>query len=82
VEIEARRAREPGFSTPVLARPLDLVTLNETPLRGPEGAPLTSARRSADGALEPYAERRAIEDGPGKIANRPWLSCATGSNCS
>jgi membrane-bound lytic murein transglycosylase A len=64
VEIEARRAREPGFSTPVLARPLDLVTLNETPLRGPEGAPLTSARRSADGALEPYAERRAIEDGP------------------
>jgi len=38
--------------------------LNETPLPGPAGDLLTSARRCADGALEPYAERRAIEDGP------------------
>ncbi len=61
-EVEARRAPEPGFETPVLARPADLVTLNETPLAGPAGETLTSARRRADGLLEPYPDRRAIEE--------------------
>ncbi len=63
-EVEARRAPEPGFATPVLARPADLVTLNETPLTGPKGESLTSARRRPDGLLEPYPDRRAIEENP------------------
>ena len=60
-EIEARLRPEPGFETPVLARPPDLATLNETPLTLPTGERLTAARRGADGALTPYPDRRAIE---------------------
>ena len=63
-EVEARLSPEPGFEVAVLARPADLVTLNDAPLRGRGGAPLTSARRRADGGLEPYPDRRAIEDDP------------------
>jgi membrane-bound lytic murein transglycosylase A len=62
VEVDARPSPEPGFSTPVLSRPLDLVTLNESPLQLPSGEKLTSARRQADGALVPYPDRRAIEE--------------------
>ncbi|HYA80291.1 MAG TPA: murein transglycosylase A, partial [Methylocystis sp.] len=62
VEVEARREPDAEFSTPILARPDDLVTLNDAPLGRADGAALTSARRRADGALEPYPERRAIED--------------------
>ncbi|MGD9543964.1 MAG: murein transglycosylase A [Methylocystis sp.] len=62
VEVEARLSPEPGFATPVLSRPLDLVTLNESPLSLPSGERLTSARRQADGALVPYPDRRAIEE--------------------
>lgn len=62
-EIEARLLPEPGFETPVLARPPDLVTLNENPLRAPSGETLTSARRLPDGSLAPYPVRRAIETG-------------------
>lgn len=62
VEVEARLSPEPGFVTPVLSRPLDLVTLNEAPLALPSGERLTSARRQADGALVPYPDRRAIEE--------------------
>lgn len=61
--IEAREAPEAGFRTPVPARPADLVTLNETPIRGEAGEALTSARRRADGGLEPYPDRRALEEG-------------------
>lgn len=61
-EVDARLSPEPGFQVPVLARPADLVTLNETPLAAPTGEALTSARRQADGALEPFPDRRAIED--------------------
>jgi membrane-bound lytic murein transglycosylase A len=71
VEVEARRAHEPGFSTPVLGRPADLVTLNGAPLRDCAGLPLTSARLRADGGLEPYAERRVIEDGPWESRGAP-----------
>lgn len=60
-EIEARLVPEPGFETPVLSRPPDLVTLNETPLRPPGGGTLTSARRLPDGRLVPFPDRRAIE---------------------
>ncbi|CAJ0887546.1 membrane-bound lytic murein transglycosylase A [freshwater sediment metagenome] len=60
-EIDARLAPEPGFETPALSRPPDLVTLNERPLRLPAGETLTSARRLSDGSLVPYPVRRAIE---------------------
>lgn len=67
VEVEARRLPEPGFETPILARPKDLVTLNEAPLAGD----LAAARRRADGLLEPYPERRDIEDGPARDCAPP-----------
>ncbi len=60
-EVEARLAPEPGFETPVLSRPPDLVTLNETPLSR-DGEALTSARRLADGRLVPFPARREIEE--------------------
>lgn len=59
VEVEARLAPQPDFATPVLARPDDLVTLNDAPLPGGE----TSARRRPDGTLEAYPDRAAIEAG-------------------
>ncbi len=61
-EIEARLAPEPGFETPLLSRPPDLVTLNAEPLQISEGEALTSARQLPDGALVPYPPRREIED--------------------
>jgi membrane-bound lytic murein transglycosylase A len=67
-EIEARRERSGQFATPVLSRPADLVTLNEAPLRGPEGEALTSARRGAGGALEPYPDRAEIERNPERFS--------------
>jgi membrane-bound lytic murein transglycosylase A len=63
-EAEARLEPERGFAVPVLARPPDLVTLNEAPITGPGGESLTSARLKTDGALEPYPDRREIEDDP------------------
>jgi membrane-bound lytic murein transglycosylase A len=63
-EVEARLAPGADFATPILPRPPDLVTLNEAPIRGPDGESLTSARRCADGTLAPYYDRRAIEDDP------------------
>jgi len=64
VEVQARRGPERGFETPVLSRPGDLVTLNEAPLMVPGHPPLLAARRRDDGALEPYATRCEIEEGP------------------
>lgn len=61
-EVAARRAPEPGFETPALSRPSDLVTLNDAPLSLPTGETLTSARRRADGSLAPYPTRAAIEN--------------------
>ena len=60
-EIEARLRPEPGFDTPVLARPDDLVTLNDRPLTLSDGTRLAAARRAADGSLTPFPDRRAIE---------------------
>lgn len=59
--VAARTQRSPEFRAPLLARPADLVTLNDAPLQGGNGELLTSARRLSDGRLEPYPERRAIE---------------------
>jgi membrane-bound lytic murein transglycosylase A len=70
-EIEARRRSEPGFDTPVLARPADLVTLNDAPLTASSGESLTSARRASDGALVAYPDRRAIETEDAAIGAAP-----------
>jgi membrane-bound lytic murein transglycosylase A len=69
--VEARAAPDALFSVPVPARPPDLVTLNDAPITGEHGEPLTSARRRPDGALEPYPDRRALEDGPESATLRP-----------
>ena len=61
-EVEARRLPSPDYTTPVLARPEDLVTLNETPLILPTGEILTSARKQSHGAYIPYPDRQAIEE--------------------
>jgi membrane-bound lytic murein transglycosylase A len=62
VEVEARRKPQPGFRTPVLARPADLVTLNDSPLTGAGGETLAAARRREGGALEPFPDRRSVEE--------------------
>jgi membrane-bound lytic murein transglycosylase A len=70
-EIEARRIPNRDFCAPVLARPPDLVTLNEQPLIGEDGAALTSARMRKGGGLAPYPDRRAIEDDPAFARGEP-----------
>lgn len=62
--VEARREPDHEFAVPILARPKDLVTLNDAAICGEGGEILTSARRLPDGRLEPYPDRRAIEDDP------------------
>jgi len=69
--VEAREAPDAQFRTPVPARPADLVTLNDAPILGEAGETLTSARRRPDGALEPYPDRRALEEGPAEIRPKP-----------
>ncbi|MEK4032875.1 MltA domain-containing protein [Methylocystis sp. IM3] len=61
-EVEARLSPEPGFATPVLSRPPDLVTLNAEPLPLLSGETLSGARRLPDGVLAPYPTRAAIEE--------------------
>jgi membrane-bound lytic murein transglycosylase A len=75
-EIEARPTPSPGFETPVLSRPHDLVTLNDAPLCSPSGETLTSARRMKDGALVPYPTRQAIEEAGAASGATPlaWLA--------
>ncbi|MBG0809618.1 MltA domain-containing protein [Methylosinus sp. H3A] len=69
--VEAREAPDAEFRTPVPARPADLVTLNDAPILGEAGETLTSARRRPDGGLEPYPDRRALEDGPRETRPAP-----------
>jgi membrane-bound lytic murein transglycosylase A len=69
--IEARAAPDAEFRVPVPTRPEDLVTLNDTPIAGEKGEALTGARRRPDGGLEPYPDRRALEDGPEAASLRP-----------
>jgi len=61
-EIDARLTPSRNFNTPILSRPPDLVTLNETPIHSVCGEVLTSARRLENGALAPYPDRRRIEE--------------------
>jgi len=59
--IEGSRNPQPGFEAPIFARPPDLVTL--TPGEAQDFDPsLAAARRRADGRLEPYPDRAAIEE--------------------
>lgn len=61
-EYEARRAPDPEFDTPVLARPDDLVR---------DGT--TVSQRQPDGALGPYPDRAAIEAAPPPAAPLAWM---------
>jgi membrane-bound lytic murein transglycosylase A len=76
-EPEVEGSLKPGgrYGTPVYARPEDLVTFpqGETPA-GFEG--FAAARKRSDGALEPYADRTAIEEGAlaGLGLERAWLA--------
>lgn len=62
-ELSGSRERTPEFPVPVLARPPDLVNLVEESERGAKSHQLTHARRTIDGAVEPYFTRREIEEG-------------------
>ncbi len=70
-EVEARLTPEPGFATPALSRPPDLVTLNAAPLVLASGETLSSARLLEDGALAPYPTRREIEEEDAAAGSRP-----------
>ena len=61
-EISGSLVQSAAFPTPVYALPRDLVVL---PKRDRVGvlAELTAARRASNGALAPYPDRAAIEDG-------------------
>lgn len=62
-EVPGSLTRSERFRAPILGRPADLVTIapGETP-PGLDPA-LAAARRRADGTLEPYPDRAAIETG-------------------
>lgn len=64
VVVDASPVPQGEFRTAVTARPADLVTLNDSPIFGEAGEPLTSARRLPGGSLVPYPDRAALEDGP------------------
>jgi membrane-bound lytic murein transglycosylase A len=61
-EYDASPVAEGPFRTPVLARPHDLVPLEPGQAVGPLSG-LAAARVTSSGALEPYFDRAAIEDG-------------------
>lgn len=64
----------PGFTTPILARPDDLVNLGPGETRPGLDPALRAARATASG-FEPYPDRAAIEDGALAERARPilWL---------
>ncbi|PXW58865.1 murein transglycosylase A [Chelatococcus asaccharovorans] len=71
-EPEYRGSLQPDatFTTPLLGRPDDLVTLEKGERLPEPNAALTAARRTATG-LEPYPDRAAIEDGALGAKARP-----------
>ena len=73
-ELEGALAPGPGFATPVLARPDDLVSLAPGETRPGLDPALRAARATADG-FAPYPDRAAIEDGALGARARPilWL---------
>lgn len=60
-EIEARRTASPGFATPILSRPRDLVTLDSPMTDHRTGEKLAAAWRGPDGALRAFRTRAEIE---------------------
>jgi membrane-bound lytic murein transglycosylase A len=61
-EISGSLTQSAKFPTPVYGLPQDLVSLSSANRVG-SLADLTAARRGSDGALSPFADRGAIEDG-------------------
>ncbi len=74
-EYEGALERSDAFATPLLTRPDDLVTIPQGETRPGLPAGLQAARLRADGGLEPYPDRAAIEDGALAGTARPvaWL---------
>jgi membrane-bound lytic murein transglycosylase A len=76
-EPRLRGSLEPSteFTTPVLARPADLVTFAAGQAPPSLDPALTGAQRLASGALRPYPERAAIEAAAAAGEGRPilWL---------
>ena len=74
-EVEGSLVREGRYQSPLYGRPDDLVSFE--PGQSPPGLDTyAAARRRPDGGLEPYADRKAIEDGAldGKGLERAWLA--------
>ena len=71
-ELEGALAPGPGYATPVLARPDDLVSLAPGETR-PGIDPALRAARAAGETFEPYPDRAAIEDGSLGERARPIL---------
>jgi membrane-bound lytic murein transglycosylase A len=75
-EVAGSLERTPDFTAPLLSRPDDLVSLDPGDPRPPGFDPaLRAARRGEGGALVPYPDRGAIEDGALGDRARPiaWL---------
>jgi membrane-bound lytic murein transglycosylase A len=73
--VEGSLVRSAEFTSPILSRPADLVTLPaDEPLRSTVG-PLQAALRAPDGSLVPCPDRAAIEAGvlTGRAAPLVWL---------
>ena len=66
--VDGAMNRTEEFSTPMLARPDDLVMLDPGSDHGAQLSGLSAARRRDDGSLEPYPDRWAID--AGAIASR------------
>jgi membrane-bound lytic murein transglycosylase A len=73
--VEGSLTRSAEFTSPILSRPADLVTLPaDEPLQSTVG-PLQAALRAPDGSLAPCPDRAAIEAGvlAGRTAPLVWL---------
>ena len=73
-ELDGSETPDPGFSTPVLARPHDLVDMRGVETEGWDRS-LEGAQRTSDGELKPYPTRAEIEGGALGAAAQPvvWL---------
>lgn len=73
-ELEGALLPSAEFSAPILARPSDLLDVRATEIAGWDPA-FHGARKTADGALEPYPSRRSIESGAIDAVTAPilWL---------
>lgn len=71
-ELDGATEAAPGFATPVLARPDDLVSFAPGETR-PGLDPALRAARAGETGFEPYPDRAAIEDGALGARARPLL---------